>query len=116
MFPKRLCVVLIMLLGLTGCGGPRAVLGLGATSTQGGPAAIVPIYVATTRARSDNLSLPYSAERSKTLNFAKFDIGIPQNHVVRGTSKRQAASPIRAGILPRGRISRSPSDRSSSGS
>lgn len=42
---------------------------------------MVPIYVATTRARSDNLSLPYSAKRSTTLNFAKLDIGVPQNHV-----------------------------------
>lgn len=81
MFPMRLGITLIMLLVLMGCGGPRAVLGLGATSLQGEPAAIVPIYVATTRARSDNLSLPYSAERSKALNFAKFDIGIPKNHV-----------------------------------
>jgi esterase/lipase superfamily enzyme len=80
MFPTRLCVILVMLLGLVGCGGPRAVLGLGTASSQGGPAAIVPIYVATTRARSDNLSLPYTAERSKALNFAKLDIGIPGNH------------------------------------
>ncbi len=78
----RLSVVFIILLALVGCGGPRAVLGLPTTSSSGAePRAIVPIYVATTRARSGNLSLPYSAERSKTLNFAKLDIGIPQNHV-----------------------------------
>ncbi|WP_245312464.1 alpha/beta fold hydrolase [Rhizobium sp. R693] len=78
----RLSVIVIMLLALVGCGGPRAVLGLPVTSSSGSePRAIVPIYVATTRARSDNLSLPYSAERSQTLNFAKLDIGIPRNHV-----------------------------------
>jgi len=78
----RLSVIVIILLALVGCGGPRAVLGLPTSSSTGAePRAIVPIYVATTRARSDNLSLPYSAERSKTLNFAKLDIGIPQNHV-----------------------------------
>ena len=78
----RLSVIMIILLVLVGCGGPRAVLGLPTASSAGAePLAIVPIYVATTRARSDNLSLPYSAERSMMLNFAKLDIGIPQNHV-----------------------------------
>ncbi|CAN7646875.1 alpha/beta hydrolase [Rhizobium sp. LjRoot258] len=82
MSSMRLSVIVIMLLALVGCGGPRAVLGLPVASSSGAePRAIVPIYVATTRARSDNLSLPYSAERSKTLNFAKLDIGIPRNHV-----------------------------------
>ncbi|NLS07548.1 alpha/beta fold hydrolase [Rhizobium sp. P32RR-XVIII] len=82
MSSMRLSVIVIMLLALVGCGGPRAVLGLPtAASSDADPRAIVPIYVATTRARSDSLSLPYSAERSKTLNFAKLDIGIPQNHV-----------------------------------
>ena len=82
MSPMRVSVILVMLLALVGCGGPRAVLGLPMASSSGAePQAIVPIFVATTRARSDNLSLPYSAERSKTLNFAKLDIGIPRNHV-----------------------------------
>lgn len=78
--PKNLFVVLIALVLLSGCGG-RAVLGLDAAASAGEPAAIVPIYVATSRARSENLSQLYSAERSQTLNFAKFDIGIPENHV-----------------------------------
>ncbi|MDM9622090.1 hypothetical protein A6U87_22635 [Rhizobium sp. AC44/96] len=86
MSPIRLSVIVIVLLTLVGCGGPRAVLGLptaspASSASTAGPRATVPIYVATTRARSDNLSLPYSAERSKILNFAKLDIGIPQNHV-----------------------------------
>lgn len=78
----RLSVIVVILLALVGCGGPRAVLGLPVASSSGAePRAIVPIYVATNRARSNNLSLPYSAERSKTLNFAEIDVGIPQNHV-----------------------------------
>ncbi|QRM54391.1 alpha/beta fold hydrolase [Sinorhizobium sp. BG8] len=81
MSPLRMCVFLIMLTCLAGCGGPRATLGLPVASNAAEPAAIVPIYVATTRMRSDNLSLPYSAGRSPTLNFAKFDIGIPKTHV-----------------------------------
>jgi len=84
MSSMRLSVIVIVLLALVGCGGPRAVLGLPAashSSSAAEPRATVPIYVATSRAQSDNLSLPYSAERSNTLNFAKLDIGIPQNHV-----------------------------------
>ncbi|WP_457587427.1 alpha/beta hydrolase [Ensifer canadensis] len=84
----RLSVILIMLLALAGCGGPRAVLGLPVAASSGAePQAIVPIFVATTRAPSGNLSLPFSAERSKTLNFAKLDIGIPQNHVAGNVEK-----------------------------
>lgn len=75
----RLSVIVIMLLTLVGCGG-RAVLGLPAASPGAKPGAIVPVYVATTRARSDNESLPFSAARSKTLSFSELDIGIPQNH------------------------------------
>ena len=81
MSAKRLFSVLLMAVLLAGCGGPRAVLGLGVATDKAASAAVVPVYVATTRARSDNLSLPYSAERSQTLNFAKLDIGIPRNHV-----------------------------------
>ncbi|WP_416067116.1 alpha/beta hydrolase [Rhizobium sp. ZK1] len=89
----RLSVIVIILLALVGCGGPRAVLGLPITSSSGAESrAIVPIYVATTRTRSNNLSLPYSAERSKTLNFAKLDIGIPQNHVA-GRVEKSGRSP-----------------------
>ncbi|MGH6763846.1 MAG: alpha/beta hydrolase [Phyllobacterium sp.] len=72
-------LVLVLLL-LTGCGGPRAVLGLDSQLNDAKSVSTVPIYVATNRARSDNLSLPYSAARSLTLNFAKFDISIPPNH------------------------------------
>ncbi|WP_432283992.1 alpha/beta fold hydrolase [Aminobacter sp. BA135] len=81
MSAKRLLLGLFIALQLAGCGGPRAVLGLGAATEQAGSAASVPVYVATTRARSDNLSLPFSAERSQTLNFARFDIDIPRNHI-----------------------------------
>ncbi|MGI6854739.1 alpha/beta hydrolase [Mesorhizobium sp. 1B3] len=78
--PIRLFAVFIVVFLLTGCGGPRAILGLGASVSSTEPAAIIPIFVATTRARSDNLSLPFSAKRSQTLNFAAFDIAIPKAH------------------------------------
>lgn len=76
----RFFTIFLALLVLSGCGG-RAVLGL----DHGGhaqSAAVVPIYVTTMRARSGNLALPYSAERAKELNFARFEIGIPGSHVV----------------------------------
>lgn len=81
MSKKHLLAIFAALFLLTGCGGPRAVTGLGVTMAATQPVATVPIYLATTRARSDDLSLPYSAQRSQTLNFAEFDIGIPRNHV-----------------------------------
>lgn len=76
----RVLAVFMMVLSATACGGPRAILGLGSSPSMSRPAAIVPVFVATTRARSDNLSLPYSAQRSQTLNFAAFDIAIPKAH------------------------------------
>jgi len=85
MTTARISALLLMVLLLAGCGGPRAVLWLGPSSdilvdTAAKPAAVVPIYVATSRQRSDNLSLPYSAKRSPTLNFARVDVGIPRAH------------------------------------
>ncbi|WP_378950620.1 alpha/beta hydrolase [Mesorhizobium sp. ANAO-SY3R2] len=77
---KQRLALLAALMLLTGCGGPRAVMGLD-SARRGEPATAVPIFMATTRARSDDLSRPYSAERSQMLNFAEFDIGIPRNHV-----------------------------------
>ncbi|WP_159948862.1 alpha/beta fold hydrolase [Rhizobium sp. 18065] len=76
----RLCVLLIILISLTSCGGPRAVIGLDAPAGRD-PKTTETIYLATTRARSDNPGLPYSAGRSMTLNFARFEIGIPENHI-----------------------------------
>lgn len=78
---KRLLAILVLLAVLSGCGGPRAVTGLGITHSGAHPAASVPIFLATSRGRAEELSRPYSAERSQTLNFARFDIGIPANHV-----------------------------------
>lgn len=79
MFAMRLYVLLIVLISLAGCGG-RAVIGPPLASGAK-PRSTESIYVATTRERADNPSLPYSAGRSTTLNFAKFDVGIPRNHV-----------------------------------
>jgi esterase/lipase superfamily enzyme len=90
---SRLSAFVLVMLVLAGCGG-RAVLGLDARNVikasaavpapvindKTGPKAVVPIFVATSRQRSDDLSLPYSSKRSPTLNFARVDIGIPPNH------------------------------------
>jgi hypothetical protein len=37
-----------------------------ATNDKTGPKAVVPIFVATSRQRADDLSLPYSSKRSPT--------------------------------------------------
>lgn len=90
---SRLSVLLLLTLALAGCGG-RAVLGLNEAGVvkanaaipapvlndKTGPKAVVPVFVATSRERSDDLSLPYSAKRSPTLNFSRIDIGIPPTH------------------------------------
>lgn len=79
MLAKLLFPLLVMLSVLTGCVGSRTVLNLdaGASGDQSGD--VVPIFVATNRVRSGDRSLPYSAERSQSLNFAEFDISIPRN-------------------------------------
>lgn len=56
------------------------------------PAAVVPVYVATSRQRSDNLSLPYNAKRSLSLNFARVDVGIPAAHKS-GTVEKTGRTP-----------------------
>ncbi len=90
---SRLSALMLLMLALAGCGG-RAVLGLAATGVvkanaaipapvlndKTGPKAVIPVFVATSRERSDDLSLPYSAKRSPTLNFSRVDIGIPPTH------------------------------------
>ncbi|CAI2931988.1 alpha/beta hydrolase [Aminobacter niigataensis] len=94
MIKLRFLTFFLVLVVLSGCGG-RAVLGLG-DGKEGESAAVVPIYVSTMRARSDNLALPYSAERAKSLNFAKFEIGIPATHVAGEVeSASRAPSPVR---------------------
>ncbi|WP_110753887.1 alpha/beta hydrolase [Phyllobacterium leguminum] len=86
MTATRFAALLLTALLLAGCGGPRAILWNGPTAEAGmvrageKPVAVVPVYVATSRQRSDNLSLPYNAKRSLTLNFARVDVGIPPVH------------------------------------
>lgn len=77
---KRLLALLIVLAALPGCGGPRAVTGLAGAQPGAKANTVVPILLATNRRRADDLSRPDSAQRSQTLNFAEFYIGIPGNH------------------------------------
>ncbi|MCO4315842.1 alpha/beta fold hydrolase [Phyllobacterium sp. 21LDTY02-6] len=113
---SRLSVILLIPFLLAGCGG-KAVLGLKETgivkasaavpaprlSETKGPKAVVPIFVATSRERSDNLSLPFSARRSAELNFARVDIGIPPSHksgqVEKSTTKPNPARNFAATIF-----------------
>ena len=57
MLPKKLFVVLAALVLLSGCAG-RAGLGIG--SEGGEPSATVPVFVATSRARTENPAQPFS--------------------------------------------------------
>lgn len=79
---------------LSGCTGARAVLWHGPNSSPASvaaanaaiikpakPAAVVPVFIATSRQRSDDYSLPYNAMRSNDLNFSLVDVGIPKAHV-----------------------------------
>ncbi|MGQ5718996.1 alpha/beta hydrolase [Pseudochrobactrum asaccharolyticum] len=79
---------------LSGCTGNRAVLWHGPNSSPASiaagnaaiikpaqPAAVVPVFVATSREHSNDFSLPFNAKRSDHLNFARVDVGIPKAHV-----------------------------------
>lgn len=79
---------------LSGCTGNRAVLWHGPNSSPASiaaanaaivkpakPAAVVPVFVATSREHSNDFSLPFNSKRSDHLNFARIDVGIPKAHV-----------------------------------
>lgn len=44
------------------------------------PAAIIPIYVVTSRQPQNDLSLPFNSKRSTTLHYAQVNVGIPEQH------------------------------------
>ncbi|MDE1994703.1 MAG: alpha/beta fold hydrolase, partial [Rhizobiaceae bacterium] len=73
-----LCIVAI----LTACGGPRANTGFGGNFAASDFSSQVPIFLATSRQQTGNAQQPYSAQRSLTLNLARYDIGIPANRRV----------------------------------
>lgn len=90
----RIFVLAFVSIILSGCTSTRAVLWHGPNSSPASiaaanaaivkpakPAAVVPVYIATSRQRSDDFSLPFNSKRSKTLNFARVDVGIPKAHV-----------------------------------
>ncbi|MCF7646539.1 alpha/beta fold hydrolase [Bacillus subtilis] len=79
---------------ISGCTGNRAVLWHGPNSSPASiaagnaainkpakPAAVVPVFVATSREHSNDFSLPFNSKRSDHLNFARVDVGIPKAHV-----------------------------------
>lgn len=89
----KFAVISILSATLVACGGSRAVLWHGKNATPdmvaarnaaivkpGKAKAIVPVYVATSREAQNNYSEPFGVKRSKTLNYARVDVGIPQEH------------------------------------
>lgn len=91
---KNQFLTFIMVLCLvSACGGPRAILWDGKHAplnvinadkvsiiTQTSPKAVVPVYVATSRQKQNDFSQPFGIKRSAKLNFARVDVGIPQDH------------------------------------
>ncbi|WP_439272032.1 alpha/beta hydrolase [Pseudochrobactrum sp. HB0163] len=90
----RLFLLAVISVIISGCAGGRAVLWHGPNSSPASvaasdaaiikpaqPAAVVPVYVATSRRRDSSFSLPYNEKRSEKLNFSRVDIGIPRDHV-----------------------------------
>jgi len=85
--------LLVCVLFLASCGGSRAVLWHGKNATPatvgarnaaiekpGKPKAVIPVYVATSRQAQNDYSEPFGTKRSTTLNYARVDVGIPQQH------------------------------------
>ncbi|MFK0160920.1 alpha/beta hydrolase [Rhizobium sp. NPDC090279] len=68
-----LCVLAI----LTACGGSRANTGLASNLASTDFSQHVLIFLATSRKPTENADQPYSAQRSLTLNMARYDVGIP---------------------------------------
>ncbi|MCV9909725.1 alpha/beta fold hydrolase [Brucella sp. HL-2] len=78
---------------LTGCSGPRAVTGLGTTTSgYANSTEIVPLLIATARSRSDDTAIIYSRSRSEDVNFSTIDVAIPQKHR-KGNVETSSSSP-----------------------
>lgn len=81
----------LLMFALTGCGGPRAVSGLGA-DTSGINQPVVPLFAATMREPSDNPAVLYSTRRTQKVNFSEIDVGIPLSHRT-GTVETSSGNP-----------------------
>lgn len=77
---------------LTACGGSRANTGFASNLTAADFSRQVSIFLATSRKSTGNAGQPYSAQRSLTLNMARYDIGIPFSRRV-GTVSIGGANP-----------------------
>lgn len=82
------CVVAL----LTACGGSRANTGLAANLAAPDFSSQVSIFLATSRKQTGNADQPYSAQRSLSLNLARYDVGIPLSRRV-GTVSTGGANP-----------------------
>jgi len=92
-FFGRICLFITVSFLLTACGRERAVLRYGINATPSSIAAakalytrppklkaVVPVYIATSRALQNNPAQPFGSRRSLQLHFAHADIGIPPTH------------------------------------
>lgn len=92
-FAGKFVSIFVVAISLVACGGSRAVLWHGKNATPltvaardaaiDKPAkakAVVPVYIATSRQPQKDFAEPFGIKRSKTLNYARVDVGIPQEH------------------------------------
>lgn len=92
-FVSKLSLFLLLSIVLSACNGPRAILWHDKNATPSSvaaakvayvqpakPAFVVPVYIATSRARENNLYQPFGTRRSSHLNFAEVSVGIPAAH------------------------------------
>jgi esterase/lipase superfamily enzyme len=78
---KHFLAVVLALQMITGCAGSRAVTGLGADQDVAvNPEHVVPLLVATVRARSDDPRTAYARQRADEVQFSRIDVNIPRQH------------------------------------
>lgn len=77
----RRTAIVVLLAVLTGCSGRPGAEVLTPVATDAPGARRVTVYVATSRQRAATPGAPYTDGRSPTLNFARYVISIPPNHV-----------------------------------
>lgn len=93
----RIFLVVLLVLFVSGCAGPGdAIIGLGSDgleSAQANGATSHRIFVATTRAKSENPLELFSGERSTKLSLAHIDVTIPPTHEPGKIEKTRSRKP-----------------------
>ncbi|WP_157961736.1 alpha/beta hydrolase [Acuticoccus kandeliae] len=87
----------MLLLGLAACGGPpAAIIGVDGVSTRAVDVPgthLLPIYVATSRAASDNPHLLFSGERSDDVSYARLVVSVPPDRPVGEVTRASTLPP-----------------------